>query len=65
MGDAVSTLESETIYPVPAARRYRTARDLFTVWFGPNLMMLTVVTGALSTTVFGLSLFPAVVGDDA
>ncbi|GBR67330.1 purine-cytosine permease family protein [Gluconobacter kanchanaburiensis] len=60
MVDAVSTLESETIYPIPAERRHGTARDLFTVWFGPNLMMLTVATGALATTVFGLSLIPAI-----
>ncbi|GBR47961.1 purine-cytosine permease family protein [Gluconobacter roseus] len=57
--DTIGALEAETIYPIPPERRHGTAKDLFSVWFGPNLMMLTVVTGALATTVFGLSLFPA------
>ncbi|RUT26417.1 cytosine permease [Asaia sp. W19] len=54
--ERIGTVEAETIYPIPAARRHGRPRDLFTVWFGPNLMMLTVVTGALATTLFGLSL---------
>ncbi|KXV51510.1 allantoin permease, partial [Gluconobacter japonicus] len=57
--ETIGTLEAETIYPISSDRRHGSARDLFTVWFGPNLMMLTVVTGALATTVFGLSLVPA------
>ncbi|MCP1237542.1 cytosine permease [Gluconobacter kondonii] len=57
--ETIGTLEAETIYPISPDRRHGSARDLFTVWFGPNLMMLTVVTGALATTVFGLSLLPA------
>lgn len=61
MMETISTLEAETIYPIPSERRHGTARDLFTVWFGPNLMMLTVVTGALATTVFGLSLTSALI----
>lgn len=60
MTDSLGSPEAETIYPIPAARRHGRPRDLFTVWFGPNLMMLTVVTGGLSTTVFGLPLLPAV-----
>ena len=31
-----------------------TARDLFSVWFGSNLMLLTIVTGGLAVTVFAL-----------
>lgn len=57
--ETIGALEAETIYPIPPERRHGTAKDLFSVWFGPNLMMLTVVTGALATTVFGLSLIPA------
>ncbi|NVN43284.1 cytosine permease [Asaia siamensis] len=58
--ERISALETETIYPVATERRHGRPRDLFTVWFGPNLMMLTVVTGALATTLFGLSLVEGV-----
>jgi NCS1 family nucleobase:cation symporter-1 len=47
-------LELATIQPIPPAERHGTARDLFTVWFGSNLMLLTIVTGGLAVTVFGL-----------
>ncbi|MBB2161941.1 purine-cytosine permease family protein [Gluconacetobacter sacchari] len=60
MIDSLGSPEAETIYPIPAVRRHGRPRDLFTVWFGSNLMMLTIVTGALSTTVFGQPLLPAV-----
>jgi len=49
-------LEIGTILPIPADQRHGTARDLFTVWFGANLMLLTVVTGGLAVTVFALPL---------
>ncbi|GBR05063.1 purine-cytosine permease family protein [Acetobacter oeni] len=61
MTDSLSAAEAETIYPIPLNRRHGRPLDLFTVWFGPNLMMLTVVTGALSTTVFGLPVGPALI----
>jgi NCS1 family nucleobase:cation symporter-1 len=44
-----------TIQPIPLDQRHGRARDLFTVWFGANLMLLTVVTGGLAVTQFGLS----------
>ncbi len=47
-------LEVSTIQPIPASERHGTARDLFTVWFGSNLMLLTIVTGGLAVTVFAL-----------
>src|SRR5690348_9992729 len=47
-------LESSTIRPIPLTARHGTARDLFTVWFGTNFMLLTVVTGGLAVTVFAL-----------
>src|SRR5580698_10537158 len=47
-------LEISTIQPIPRGERHGTARDLFTVWFGSNLMLLTIVTGGLAVTVFGL-----------
>ncbi|WP_281701083.1 cytosine permease [Acetobacter malorum] len=52
-------IETGTIYPIPKTERYGSARDLFTIWFGGNLMILTVTTGSLTTTVFHLSVFPA------
>jgi nucleobase:cation symporter-1, NCS1 family len=53
-------LEDSTIQPIPAAQRHGTARDLFTIWFGSNIMLLTIVTGALAVTVFGLPFGSAV-----
>jgi len=50
--DAISRLEQNTIQPIPASMRHGKASDLFTIWFGSNIMMLTVVTGALAVTVF-------------
>jgi NCS1 family nucleobase:cation symporter-1 len=47
-------LEISTIQPIPAGERHGTSRDLFTVWFGSNLMLLTIVTGGLAVTVFAL-----------
>ena len=47
-------IEQHTIYQIPVDQRHGTSRDLFTIWFGSNIMMLTIVTGALATTVFKL-----------
>jgi nucleobase:cation symporter-1, NCS1 family len=55
-------LELNTIQPIPLNERHGTARDLFTVWFGSNLMLLTIVTGGLAVTVFALPFVWAVVG---
>ena len=55
-----AVLEDRTIQPIPHSGRHGRARDLFTIWFGCNLM-LTVVTGALASTVFGLPFTWAVV----
>ena len=58
----VPRLEDKTIQPIPADERHGKARDLFTIWFGSNIMIMTIVTGGLATTVFGLSFVPAIVG---
>jgi NCS1 family nucleobase:cation symporter-1 len=50
--DSVAQFEQITIQPIPLSERHGSARDLFTIWFGSNIMMLTVVTGSLSVTVF-------------
>jgi NCS1 family nucleobase:cation symporter-1 len=47
-------LEDSTIQPIPLSERHGTAADLFTVWFGTNFMLLTIVTGGLAVTLFGL-----------
>jgi nucleobase:cation symporter-1, NCS1 family len=52
--EAPVRLERNTIQPIPLSQRHGTARDLFTVWFGSNLMLLTIITGGLAGTVFGL-----------
>ncbi|WP_298216156.1 cytosine permease [Acidocella sp.] len=49
-----AAVEQHTIYQIPHDERHGTFRDLFTIWFGSNIMMLTIVTGALATTVFKL-----------
>ncbi|TDD36781.1 purine-cytosine permease family protein [Saccharopolyspora elongata] len=46
-------IESATIQPIPLDQRHGTNRDMFTIWFGTNIMILSIVTGALATTVFG------------
>jgi NCS1 family nucleobase:cation symporter-1 len=53
-------LEISTIQPIGLDQRHGTARDLFTVWFGSNIMLLTVVTGGLAVTTFALPFAAAV-----
>lgn len=48
-------IEQHTIFPIPLDQRHGKARQLFSLWFGANLNVLTVVTGTLATTVFGQS----------
>lgn len=48
-------IEQHTIFPIPLDERHGKARQLFSLWFGANLNVLTIVTGALATTVFGQS----------
>src|SRR5271168_3214690 len=60
--EQVTRLEISTIQPIALDQRHGTARDLFTVWFGSNIMLLTVVTGGLAVTVFGLPFTAAVLG---
>lgn len=55
MSEKPGKIEQHTIYAIPINQRHGTSKDLFTIWFGCNIMMLTIVTGALATTVFKLS----------
>lgn len=54
-------VEQNTIQAIPAEQRHGTPRDLFRLWFGVQFMPLTVVTGALATSVFGLNFAWAIV----
>ena len=47
-------IEHRTIGPIPADERTGSARGLFGIWLGVNMLPLTVVTGALGTTLFAL-----------
>jgi NCS1 family nucleobase:cation symporter-1 len=60
--EQVTRLEIATIQPIPLDERHGKARDLFTVWFGSNVQLLTIVTGGLAVTVFALPFWWAVVG---
>src|ERR1035438_5831585 len=60
--EQATRLEIRTIQPIALDQRHGTSGDLFTVWFGSNLMLLTIVTGGLAVTIFGLSFAWAVVG---
>jgi len=59
--EQATRLESNTIQPIPLDQRHGRARDLFTVWSGTNLQLLTIVTGGLAVTVFGLPFAPATI----
>lgn len=60
--EEATQLESLTIQPIPLEERHGTARDLFTVWFGSNVMLLTIVTGGLAISDFKLSFIWASIG---
>jgi len=60
--EQIARLEIDTIRPIAIDQRHGKARDLFTVWFGSNIMLLTIITGGLSVTAFGLPFLWAVVG---
>jgi nucleobase:cation symporter-1, NCS1 family len=55
-----SRIEQHTIYQIPLDERHGKAHQLFTLWFGANLNVLTVVTGALATTIFHQSFLSGV-----
>jgi nucleobase:cation symporter-1, NCS1 family len=59
--EQATRLEISTIQPIPLDQRHGTAADLFTVWFGSNLMLLTIVTGGLAVTIFKLPFTWAVI----
>jgi NCS1 nucleoside transporter family len=52
--------ETRTIDHIPENERHGKSRNLFTIWFGSNIMMLTIATGLLSTAVYGLPIWAAI-----
>src|SRR5271170_3795946 len=60
--EQATRIELSTIQPISLADRHGSARDLFTVWFGSNLNLLTIITGGLAVTVFGLPFGWAILG---
>lgn len=46
--------ELEHIMPIPESERRGTKIGLFAIWFGLNMMPLTVVTGAVASASYGL-----------
>ncbi|WP_327242168.1 purine-cytosine permease family protein [Streptomyces sp. NBC_01320] len=52
-------IEESTIQQIPPDQRHGRSRDMFTIWFGTNIMVLSIVTGALATTVFGQPVWSA------
>lgn len=48
--------ETRHIMPIPETERTGTVRSLFAIWVGINMLPLTVVTGAIATGAFGLSI---------
>lgn len=54
---SATAVELSTIQPISMSERHGKPKDLFTIWFGSNIMLLTVITGALAVSVFHLSFF--------
>jgi NCS1 family nucleobase:cation symporter-1 len=61
VAEAPQRIEDKTIQPIPPNERHGRTRDLFSLWFGSNIMLLTVVTGALATAVYGLPFWLSVI----
>jgi purine-cytosine permease-like protein len=57
-------IEQHSICQIPLGERHGKAGQLFTLWFGANLNVLTVVIGALATTIFHGPVARAIGGGD-
>lgn len=55
------TIEVHTIQQISEQERHGKAKDLFTIWFGSNIMVLTIFTGSLAHTLFGLSFWASLI----
>lgn len=54
-------IEQETVGQIPEHERHGTSGSLISIWAGMNMTPLTVVTGAVATTVLGLPIGWAVI----
>lgn len=54
-GQTLVQFETRHILPIPEDERNGSVRSLFAIWVGINMLPLTVVTGAIATGSFGLS----------
>lgn len=54
-------LEIKTIQPIAHNARHGTAKDLFTIWFGTNIMILTMLTGSLAYSLFKLPFWTSII----
>jgi NCS1 nucleoside transporter family len=59
VGQQTLQVEQRTIDHIPLTERHGKARDLFTIWFGSNIMLLTVATGVVATAIYGLPIWAA------
>jgi nucleobase:cation symporter-1, NCS1 family len=60
--EQATRLEIRTIHQIAHGARHGKSRDLFTVWFGTNIQLLTIVTGGLAVSAFHLPFGWAVAG---
>ena len=54
-------VEQRTIDIIPENERHGRPRDLFTIWFGSNILPLTIITGALGPAAFGLNFWASLI----
>ncbi|PRY13622.1 purine-cytosine permease family protein [Kineococcus rhizosphaerae] len=59
-GTRSSGVEARTIEHIPETERHGKTRNLFTIWFGANIMLLTMASGAIATAVYGLPLWAGI-----
>lgn len=57
----LTRIERHSIDVIPAAERYGTPRNQFTLWFGANMQITAIVDGALAV-VFGADALWAIIG---
>jgi len=53
-GFARPAIERRTVEHIPRTERHGRARDLFTIWFGTSLTLVTIATGFIPTAVYRL-----------
>lgn len=59
-GSHSSGVEARTIEHIPETERHGKTRNLFTIWFGANIMLLTMASGSIATAVYGLPLWAGI-----